>query len=113
MLESSEIKKIHRGLSRVLFIDGSPLEMTATWSNYSNCSEDVERYNQQWELEVEMYYKNEGECVSMPSWKTSEYIVDGFINVFNGKLDNRYKEPLVKQLDAMRELMPSCKPQVF
>lgn len=108
-----EATKTNRGYSCEFLIEGSPLEMVATWSNYSNCSEDVERYNHQWELEIEMYYKNEGECVSMPSWKTDEYIVDGFINVFNGKLDKKYKELLVKQLEYMRDLMSSCKPQVF
>lgn len=115
MLELAEIKALSglsTGRSCVMFIEGFPLEMTARWSNFSNCSEDVERYNQQWEMLVEMYFKNEGDCVSMPSWKTSEWIVEGFLNIFNGKLDKKHKEAIVKQLDAMRELMPSCKPFV-
>ncbi len=93
----------------VLMLESEPLTITGYWTNFSNCSENVDYYNQRWERLIEMSYGNNSDCIKLRP--DLNEIVDRFMRYL--KISAIYKTEILNCVKALCEENATKKPQVF
>jgi hypothetical protein len=96
----------------IVTLNGVKTEIVATWENWCNCSEDVERYNASYELGLYAYSRMLPDGYQQ-KWKHAPTLKDANVLAVELKLDVAFNAELFQVLVKIWDLAQKSKPQVF